>query len=117
MHPGKPGGDTTVLAGALMILPWIINVAPTGGRVRAGGMKPSRLRGTGITGEKQWLGTLYAEQGAPYCARESRGKDMRREDTKRKEMKEARAERERGTREKIRDRRGEGAGERKRDGD
>jgi len=31
----------------------------------------------GVTGEKQWFGTLYAEQGAPYCAREFRGKDMR----------------------------------------
>lgn len=27
---------------------------------------------------KRRLGTLYAEQGAPYCARESRGKDIER---------------------------------------
>lgn len=48
------------------------------------------------------MGTLYAEQGAPYCARESRGKDMRREDTERKEMKES-AERGRGRRERERE--------------
>jgi len=36
---------------------------------------------------KQWLDTLYAEQGAPYCARESCGKDMRREHKKKKKKK------------------------------
>jgi len=40
------------------------------------------IRTKGVTDEKQWLGTLYAEQGAPYCARGSRGKDMRREEMK-----------------------------------
>lgn len=85
-----------------MILSWIINVAPIGGRACAGGVERVQSSGErtgakGATGEKQWLGTLYAEQGAPYCARESRGKDMRREDTERKEMKEAQRERERRT--------------------
>lgn len=55
------------------------------------------IRAKGVTDEKQWLGTLYAEQGAPYCARESRGKDMRRE-----EMKEG-IERKREENERVRE--------------
>lgn len=47
---------------------------------------------------KQWLDTLYAEQGAPYCARESRGKDMRRDRKKKKKKKEIQREKERDRR-------------------
>jgi len=35
----KPGEDTSVLVDALMILSWLINIAPTGGRASAGGVK------------------------------------------------------------------------------
>lgn len=82
-----------LLVGVVMILSWIINIAPTAGRACASGVEQVQssegTRAKGATGEKQWLGTLYAEQGAPYCTRESRSKDTRREDTEQKEMKKA----------------------------
>lgn len=36
------------------------------------------------------MDTLYAEQGAPYCVRESRGMNMRRENAERKKKKKKR---------------------------
>lgn len=79
--------DTVVLVGSVMILPWVINCAPIGGRACVGGVERVWSRGLRRVWVKRWLGTLYAEQGAPYCARESRGKDEGRGDMVRKKKK------------------------------
>lgn len=74
MLPGKLGEDTSALVGALMILSWIINVAPTGGRVRAGGMKRVQPiegnRGEGDNGRKTVVGYIICRTGCTIlCSR------------------------------------------------
>lgn len=64
-----------------MIFSWIINIAANvyvaeewGESIQEGEIAHETAVG------------LYAEQDAPYCARESRGKDMRRERKKKKKQ-------------------------------
>lgn len=41
----EPGEDTVVLVGSVMILSWVINVAPIGGRACVGGVERVQSRG------------------------------------------------------------------------